>query len=227
MSFITFIAYAIMAFGSHFFMYKKLYSGSEVMNRFNILFGVCGFLSSHFVRIVLSGLLMVPQRPALSPVTGEVDWLLAVIHFLLAFVDIWAMMIFLKKVVTGSPRDKVLNFGLGWAIFDTFAMRVPSLWAASRSIDWSFEPILVALGATATLFTVMGATKLAARLVSGRGAAQISAKGAAVLIMVALAGPEFVGVVAKAFAEEFAAYVKLGAEVVIAFVVSKISAKIL
>ena len=214
-----------MAFGSHFFMYKKLHSGSEVMSWKNVLVGIAGFLASHFVRIVLSGLLFVPQGPTVDPATGAADWVLAAIKFLLAFVDVWAMVLFLKKVVTGSVRDKVLNFGLGWAIFDTFAMRIPALWLASRSIDWSFAPVLVALGASASMFAVMGAAKLAVRFVSGRGAALISAQKAAVLMMIALGGPALCETIATVAVPEYAAYATFAAEAAIAFVVTKITAK--
>lgn len=226
MSFITFVAYAIIAFGSHFFMYKRLYSGSEVMSRLNILYGVASFLASHFLRIVLSGFLFVPQRPVIDAATGEIDWILALIHFLLSFVDIWSMIIFLKRVSRGSLRDRALNLGLGWAIFDTFSMRVPGLWAASRSIDWSFAPVLVALGATASLFTVMGVARLAARIIPGKMTVQGSVKVTVAVMMIGLGGSQLIGVVLEGLVQEYAAYLKFVVEIVIAVVVTKFTGKV-
>ena len=226
MSFITFVAYAVIAFGSHFFMYKRLFNGSEVMSRLNILYGVASFLASHFLRIVLSGFLFVPQHPVVTPdATGDIDWVLAIIHFLLSFVDIWSMVIFLKKVSTGSLRDRALNLGLGWAIFDTFAMRVPGLWAASRSIDWSFAPVLVALGATASLFTIMGVARLAARVIPGKVTVQGSKKMVVAVMMIGLGGAQLAGAVFEGFVQEYAAYLTLAVEVVIAVVVTKFNGK--
>lgn len=226
MSFIIFIAYCVIAFGSHFFMYKRINkNNTEVMTRLNILYGVLAFASSHFFRIILSGLLFVPQRPVIDPTTGELDVVLAAIHFFLSFIDVWAMIITLKKVATGSIRDRAANLGLGWAIFDTFAMRVPTLWRASRSIDWSFDPVLMAMGSTATLFTVMGVVRMAGKSTGGRGPVQVPKVKAMALMMVGLAAPGLVAALAEAFVTEFKGAVTLGAEVVIAFAIHKLSSK--